>query len=71
PGASTGALIGALALGGTAMFLSQGLCETEDRCVGETVMIGAAGAATGGTIGALLGAVAGHATRTWRRIYPW
>lgn len=70
-GATMGALVGALAMGGAGVLLSQGLCETEDGCVSETVMLGAGGAATGGTIGALLGAVAGYATRTWRRIYPW
>lgn len=69
-GATMGALIGALAAGGAGVFLSQGLCETDDRCPNETMLLGMGAAAAGGTAGALLGAVLGHGTRVWKRIYP-
>lgn len=70
PGATTGALVGALVVGGAGMFLSQGLCETGDGCVNDTVMFGMAGAATGGIAGAILGGIVGGATQVWRQIYP-
>lgn len=72
PGATTGALIGALGLGGAGLLLGQGLCEgVGDSCVDGSLILGVTGAAVGGTVGALLGAVGGHVTRAWRRIYPW
>lgn len=64
-GAATGALIGALVVGGAGVLLSQGLCEF-GGCLNETVMTGLAG----GAAGAILGSVAGRGTQTWRRIYP-
>jgi hypothetical protein len=70
-GATRGALIGALAVGGAGLLLGQGLCEgVGDDCLDGLLLLGVSGAAAGGTIGALLGAVGGHATRAWRRIYP-
>lgn len=69
-GAATGALMGALALASTAVFFGQGLCETEDGCVSDTVKLGLGAAAVGGAAGALLGGVLGHATHVWKRIYP-
>ncbi|HEU4880860.1 MAG TPA: hypothetical protein VFT45_01405 [Longimicrobium sp.] len=71
-GGTTGALIGALAVGGAGVLLGQGLCEgVGDNCLDGSVLLGVTGAAVGGTVGALLGAAGGHVTRTWRRIYPW
>lgn len=69
-GATTGALVGALLVGGAGVLLGQGLCDTDDPCWGGRALLGVTGAAAGGTAGALLGAVGGHATRAWRRIYP-
>ncbi|HEX6369465.1 MAG TPA: hypothetical protein VF006_11075 [Longimicrobium sp.] len=69
-GAGIGALLGALAGGGAALLLSQGLCESEDGCVNDTLVVGMGAAATLGTVGALLGGAVGHMTRVWRRIYP-
>lgn len=71
-GGTTGALIGALAVGGAGVLLGQGLCEgVGDDCLDGSVLLGVTGAAVGGTVGALLGAAGGHVARTWRRIYPW
>lgn len=70
PGARTGALIGALAVAGAGLFFVQGLCETGNGCVNDTVRVGLGGAAAGGAAGALLGGALGHATQVWKRIYP-
>jgi hypothetical protein len=71
-GATKGALIGALAVGGAGLLLGQGLCEgVGDDCLDGSLLLGVSGAAVGGTVGALLGAVGGRATQAWRRIYPW
>jgi len=71
-GGTTGALIGALAVGGAGLLVGQGLCEgVGDNCLDGSLLLGVTGAAVGGTVGALLGAAGGHVTRTWRRIYPW
>lgn len=69
-GASTGALAGALLVGGAGVLLSQGLCEGGGSCTDDVLLLGITGAAAGGAAGALLGAAVGHATRGWRRIYP-
>ncbi|HEX2211618.1 MAG TPA: hypothetical protein VHG93_28280 [Longimicrobium sp.] len=69
-GATVGALIGALAVGGAGAFLASSLCEFESDCMDGVVLFGLGGAAVGGTAGALLGAVLGSTTRSWRRIYP-
>lgn len=71
-GATSGALVGALLVGGAGLLLGQGLCEgVGDDCLDGSLLLGIGGAAAGGVAGAILGAVGGHATRAWRRIYPW
>jgi hypothetical protein len=71
-GASKGALFGVLLVGGAGVLLGQGFCEGEgDDCIGGSLLLGVGGAAIGGTVGAVLGGIGGHATRTWRRLYPW
>lgn len=69
-GATTGALIGVLGLGGTGLLMAHSLCDGGDDCATGYLGLGVGGAAIGGTLGAVLGGVTGRVTQGWKQIYP-
>lgn len=69
-GATTGALIGVLGLGGTGLLMAHSLCGGGDDCASGYLGLGVGGAAIGGTLGAVLGGITGRVTQGWKQIYP-
>lgn len=66
----SGALIGALAVGGAFAFVSNGLCEAASGCRNGTVLAGGLGALLGYLSGAFFGALLGPGETVWDRRYP-
>lgn len=68
-GASVGAVVGVVLVGGAALLLADGFCEGSGDCGGVQLFGGLGGAALGGSIGAFIGESLGS-RRAWIRLYP-
>jgi hypothetical protein len=69
-GAFFGGLTGAVALGGFAFLVGNGMCESSSGCGSDTMKLALYGGAFGAAGGSVIGAGIGTLVHRWVRVFP-